>query len=271
MALYDPIKTRTRAFSEHLRKYHLEKQYLPEMPMGNCGISDIGRVVKAWLVGYHEEMAPLLPRALKWIDMALARDERFGVVHASYRTDLYWATALGSWMLDGMIAEDSWKAAQRFQEAWWRDEKYPWTMHEVIHEGLDDYLAFCFSGGGEPEDFAVGVEMYERWTGKRDVRLSGTLKPREFALALCLHFGGLKAFDEDDLYQAGRRMLRANLQDAWLGSGQYIRAATWLYIVHGFRDISGTLETPPLTPRQIILKAYEDMPKVPKPDFVPEA
>ena len=151
-------------------------------------------------------------------------------------------------------------------------ESCPWTMHEVIHDGLDDYLAFCFRGGGELEDFAVGVEMYERWTGKKDVELKGTLKPREFGLALCLHFGGEKVFDEDELYRAGRRMLKANLQEKWLGAGQNIRAATWLYIVHTFRDSLGTpVENPPLTPRQVILKAYEDMPDVPKPDFVRDA
>ena len=271
MTLFDPILSRTRAFTEGMRKYHLDKQYDAEMPMGNFGISDIGTVINAWFVGYHEEMAPLLPRALKWIEMALERDERFGG-YESYRTDLYWAKALGSWMLEDDNDEGSWYRARIFEEARWRDPERPWPMREVVRSGLDDYLAFCVASGLEEEGFEAGIETYERWTGKNDVELSGTLKPREFGLALCLYATRRRNFEEDQLYQAGRRMLQANLQGEWLGGGQYIRAATWLYIVHKFHVfLDEPPEDPPLTPRQVILKAYEDMPDVPKPDFVPDA
>jgi len=56
-------------------------------------------------------------------------------------------------------------------------------------------------------------------------------------------------------------MLQANLQKNWLGGGQYIRSATWLKIVYWHNDEA-------LTPLQTVLKAYENMPKVPRPDFV---
>jgi len=174
-------------------------------------------------------------------------------------------------LLEDDLAEGSWYDARIFEEARWRDPERPWPMREVVRSGLDDYLAFCFLSGYEDEGFEAGVEMYERWTGKKDVELSGTLKPREFALALCLYFTGQRKFDDDSLHRAGRRMLQANLQGEWLGNGQYIRAATWLYIVHRFRDLyDAPADDPPPTPRQVILKAYEDMPKVPKPDFVPD-
>jgi len=65
-----------------------------------------------------------------------------------------------------------------------------------------------------------------------------------------------------DLRKAGHRVPRANLQDIWLGGGQFIRAATWLRIVCWHHD--GTA-----APLRSALRAYENMPKVPRPDFVP--
>ncbi|MET3722588.1 hypothetical protein ABIC35_000479 [Sphingomonas trueperi] len=56
-------------------------------------------------------------------------------------------------------------------------------------------------------------------------------------------------------------MLRAQLQGRRLGSGQYIRAATWLEIVH--HQLGGEAD-----PRQCILHAYDDMPDVGRPAFV---
>jgi hypothetical protein len=44
--------------------------------------------------------------------------------------------------------------------------------------------------------------------------------------------------------------------------GQRQQAATWLKIVYWHRDES-------LTPLQTVLRAYENMPKMPRPDFVP--
>ena len=98
--------------------------------------------------------------------MAFARDERFGVGYESYRTDLYWAKALGTWMQEDAIDEGAWYRARIFEEARWRDPKRPWPMHEVVRSGLDDYLAFCVASGFEDEGFEAGIEMYERWTGK---------------------------------------------------------------------------------------------------------
>ena len=58
----------------------------------------------------------------------------------------------------------------------------------------------------------------------------------EFRCALCLQKLGRARFGENDLSEAGQRMLRANLEETWLGDGQYERAATWLKIVYWDRD-----------------------------------
>ncbi|MET3711597.1 hypothetical protein ABIC65_002306 [Sphingomonas trueperi] len=108
----------------------------------------------------------------------------------------------------------------------------------------------------------AGIEMYERWTGtSRPVKLGVTLKPRDFGYALCRHYTAIQSFDQAALVAAGHKMLRAHLQARWLGSCQYIRAATWLKTVH--HQLGREVD-----PRQCILRAYGDMPGVARLDFV---
>ncbi len=259
--LFDPVKTRFNGFSEAMLKWQLEAQYDPKRPMGNVARSDLSDVISAWLVGLHGEIASVLPRSLQWIDKAIEIDEEFGPDINAHRTTLHWAKALGEWMDTGWNSEGEWGLARVYEEARWRYEKRPWSMHEIVKNGLDDYMAFAYQGGEHNDGFEAGIEMYQRWTGKTEVALSKILKPRDFGYALCLHRTARQQFDEDDLLKAGRKMLKTNLQEVWLGGGQYIRAATWLKIVYWHND-----ET--LTPLQTVLKAYDDMPKVPCPDFV---
>jgi hypothetical protein len=173
-------------------------------------------------------------------------------------------------MLSGSDSSYEWDLARCFEEARWRFPERPWPTNEIVREGLDDDLAFALGAGPHakvefgPENdiFMAGIEMYERWTGKSGpVKLGGTLKPRDFGYALCRHYTALQSFDEDALVAAGRKMLRAHLQERWLGGGQYIRAATWLKIVH--HQLGGEAD-----PRQCILRAYDDMPDVARPAFV---
>jgi len=259
--LFDPVKTRFNGFSEAMLKWQLETQYDPKRPMGNIAKSDLSDVISAWLVGLQGEIAPVLPRSLQWIDKAIENDEEFGPDINAHRTALHWAKALGEWMDTGWNSEGEWGAARVYEEARWRYEKRPWSTHDIVKTGLDDYMAFAYQSGEHDEGFESGIEMYQRWSGKREILLSSALKPRDFGYALCLHRTARQEFDEDELFKAGRKMLQANLQKTWLGGGQYIRAATWLKIVYWHNN-----ET--LTPLQTVLKAYENMPKVPQPDFV---
>jgi hypothetical protein len=261
MAIFDPVRSRTNGFNDEALKYKLAKQYDANNPMGNHGVHGIDEVIRAWLVGRHREIAPMLPRYLEWIDKAFARKEQFGGDQNQYRASLYQAKALGGWMNGDGDVESDWDSARVFEEAWWRNEETPWTAHQIVKDGLDDYMAFAFQGGDHDEGYEAGIEMFERWTGKNKVSFSKLLKPRELGYALCLHQTARQSFDEEDLFKAGRKMLQANLQENWLGRGGAWRAAMWLKIVYWHRDRT-------LTPLQTILKAYENMPDVVRPDFV---
>jgi len=259
---YDPIKSRINGFEPEMLRWYMERSYDSSMPMGNVAASQIETVIKACLVGLHNEINPVIHRSNEWLDRAIQEDEKFGPDPNAHRRTLHWARALGGWLEDGWDDEGEWDSARVYEEARWRYEKRPWPTNEIVKSGLDDYMAFAYQGGEHDDGFQAGIDMYERWTGKSGpISLSKVLKPREFGYALCLHRTCQQQFDEEDLFKAGRRMLQANLQETWLGGGQMIRAATWLKIVYWHHD-----ET--LTPLQTILKAYDDMPKVPKPDFV---
>jgi hypothetical protein len=270
--VFDPIVTRRNGFTDGMLSFLLGTKYDESLPMGNFARSELEVVISGWLVGLHNEVAPVVPRCISWIEKALNRDEKFGASQDLYRRDLRWAKAIADWMDTGWDSAE-WESARIFEEAAWRYEKRPWPMNEIIRDGLDDYMAFAYQTGDDAtpdgmEGFENGIQMYEHWVNDTPPSLSKTLKPREYAYALCLYgcrpeITHANGYTSEALFDAGRRMLKANLESKWFGNGQFIRGATWLKIVYWNRGEE-------LTPLQTILKAYDNMPNVPRPDFVKE-
>lgn len=258
--LFDPSGDRNGFLRDDrwLLKSDLGTVYDPSRPMGNVAISQIGNALSAWLVGLDKEIEPIIQPANSWLDKAIEDDEHFGDDINFHRARLHWARAIGAWMQHGWVDEGHWESTRVFLEASWRNEKRPIPANQIIRDYLDDYMAFSYLAG--EDGCEAGVEMYERWVGGGALSLSRTLKPREFGYALCLHESNIQ-FEMDELLQAGRRMLQANLQEEWLGRGQYLCAATWLMAVYSKSGLE-------LSPLQTVLRAYENMPKVPKPDFI---
>ncbi len=278
---FDPI--RMHEVIDGTIAHALRTEYDPARPMGNFAVHDISDVIRAWLVRREKQIAPVLPRALQWLDKAIEgkEEERFGPLPCFHRKTLHWAKALGQWMHDTGNDEASWKTAQDAEIEYMRTgftnvlgvDKFdyklqrfvpqeikglPYSSRRLLIDGtLDDFMAFSLQAGQHD----TAVEEYERHLKPKNPSLKTTLKPRAFAYALCLKKLGRARFDEDDLLEAGRRMLQANLEETWLGAGQYARAATWLKIVYWDREQT-------LTPLETILKAYDNMPNVPLPDFM---
>ncbi|NTF46175.1 hypothetical protein G6L80_29855 [Agrobacterium rhizogenes] len=261
----------------------LRTEYDPAKPMGNFAVSNVSDVISAWLVRHDKQIAPVLPRSLQWLDKAIEgkEEERFGPLPCSHRKTLHWAKALGQWMHGNGNDEASWKTAQDAEIEYMRTgftkvlgvDKFDYKLQRFVPQEskglpfssgrllaygiLDDFMAFSF----QARQYETAVEEYERHLKPKNPSLKTTLKPRAFAYALCLEKLGRARFGENDLLEAGQRMLRANLEETWLGGGQYKRAATWLKIVYWDRD-----QIP--TPLETILKAYDNMPNVPLPDFM---
>lgn len=235
----------------------LQTEYRPEAPMGNIAASNLADVIRSWLVGLSIEIGPVISRSIEWLDQAIAADEAswFGSSPNFHRMTLHWAKALGLWMQNSENAVGIWDKVRSFDLAALQGGDVC-EKNQVPTYWLDDHMAFCF----QAEQFESGVAEFERYHEAKTLSLKKTLKPRELAYALCLH-KARGQFDVGDLSAAGRKMLRAKLEQEWLGHGQFIRAATWLKIVHSHSD-------PKLTSLQTVLKAYEDMPHVVRPGFV---
>lgn len=282
--IFDPLKKKNNGFSDEMLKFYLETEYDSSRPMGNVAASNLEMVISGWLVGLNTELSSVTPRSLQWLDLAIegGEENRLGSIPSWHRKTLHWAKAIGRWMLDGTNDQASWKVAQdasleHMQVGFTKvlgPDKFdfelqrfvpqevaglPYSSKMILSDGLlDDFMAFSLQAG----QYEAGIQEYEKHLAPNIPSLKKTLKPRELAYVLCLEQAGRKQFDRDALLGAGRKMLQSNLQENWLSGGQYIRAATWLKIVYGHSDES-------LTPLQTILRAYDNMPKVARPDFVP--
>ena len=262
----------SRRGAEFTIGYLERRDSVPEgTPIGNCGISDLGSIISAMISGYSSHVVRYIHRANQWIDQGLSSKEyeRFGGEYR-HRSNLHEARALGTWLEENELATDHWNEANRFMEAAWKSAAL--TRQEIIRYELDDYMAISVLGGmfedykHGKEPFEAGIDMYEHWTGKSDVSLKKTLKPREFGYALCRHYLN-NELDRDDILQAGRRMLAAHLtddnKDGWLENGQSHRAAMWLMLVYWYPAFHNGEPLP--TPVDVLLKAYDDMPGVTRP------
>ncbi|BEP39049.1 hypothetical protein GmRootV59_61080 (plasmid) [Variovorax sp. V59] len=227
--------------------------------MGNVAACELSECIRAWMVGFHSEVASIVRRSNEWLDRAIKEDEKFGVNPDLHRVTLYQARALGEWMETGSNEELMWNRAHVHEESAWRYVPSPWSNKEILQNGLDDFMAFACQSGKQSDTIEAAIATYERRTGRNEISLKKSLKPRDFGYARCLHLAR-RQFDPGDLFEAGRKMLQAHLEEKWLGGGQFIRAATWLMIVY--------CDDSSLSPLRKILCAYDNMPSVHRPDWL---
>lgn len=255
--LFDPVVDRSRSFDSDMVKFYLRDNYVPNQVYGNIAISEVSTAIHASLVGLHSEFKSSISRALHWLERSIDDNESFGFNQNQYRARLQWAKAVARWLKDGAIEEAIWDAACIEQEASWTFAKGPWSKSEIMRSGVEDYLAFACQG----ENPEAGVEMYERWFKGGRLSLSKIIQPKQLGYAICLKRVGRQGFDDEALHEAGKRVLRDNLQEKWFGGGQFIRGTTWLKIVYEFSPDK-------ISPLETILRAYENMPLVSRPNFV---
>ena len=247
---FNPIPFR-KNFEEWALEAAITSAYNSADPMGNIAAAELEEVICGWLVGITHEFIPVIPRLIEWLDRRIFEDEEFGQNREFHRLTMHWARALGLWMRDNVNDRSAWDRARINAKA--SMVLGVWSKNDMATLALDDYLALCY----QAEQDSEAITAYEACYGNKPISLKKVLKPREFAYALCLQRTG-QPFDKNALLEAGRKMLRANLEENWLGGGQYARAATWLKIVYWHLD-------PTLTPVQTVHKAYDDMPNVPRP------
>ena len=255
----------------------LDIEFKTWRPMGYLASTVLHKLVYCWLVGLHDEIAPVLPRVIGWLDHAIAaRDgnrDATREARGEARTEalpepaddgprglhinLHATRAIARWLHRGDAARDDWHGARCSQAGWHaslaRGERRT-TPGQVV---LDDYLAWCVQAG----DYATGIGLIEsqlalRASAPAHAVLTRLPRPREFAYAICLHH--LRGrFEPAELFEAGKRMLGGCLDEAWLATGESLRAAMWLKIVH--QDLAAPLELAAASPLDAVRRAHDHL------------
>lgn len=249
---FDPIRTRKVA-DEFSLKWVLNTDFDKEIPMGNTMVLSLNDIISLILVGYKDAVIPLIPKFILWLEGAIKEKEDFGESQSYHQRSMHWALGIYSWILDDTPVGEVWEKARLFDLASVEEGVYP--QQEVRAGRLDDYMAFCLQSAS----YSEGISEFEKFYGRVDLSSKNMLAPREFAyLQCCARVNGNDVFQRQR--DIGCKMLRSNLEK-WLSYGQHTRAATWLKIVHWDVESKNSAA-------DVILKAYEDMPYVIRPDFV---
>ncbi len=252
---FNPIRRREVYLEDdaHRLKWLLARQYEPGDPMGNIAASNVGDIIACYLYGLSKEVQPVIARSLKWLNIAIDQDEWGDHRNPDYhRATLHEAKALALWLQSADPAIETWDKTRHFILS----VMEPAFGKKIKTDGLDVYLCYCI----QAEQYEAGVMEYEKYYGVSKVSFGGSMAPRKWAYAFCLNH--IKPqFNPEKLFQAGRKMLQTHLDNNWLGPGQDICAAMWLKNVYWHDNRT-------LSPLETILKAYENMPDVPTPDFI---
>jgi hypothetical protein len=258
MSFWTPEVRRRWLIEEGIAFAH-SQIYESSPSMGGIAESHIRWIAMAHLVGLGPQMIDLAPPAITAIDTAIARGEHVGPDRLAWHGLLQEAKALAQWLLTGQNPAPTWALA--FEERVAAQKRY---AGESLRAGdrnrlLDDTLAVGFQAGC----FAQSLAYHDALAGGPPKgKVSSIKAPRQLAYALCQRALGHSPGSDAELIRAGHRVLREHLAERWLHNGQYERAAVWLKIVYG-------LEAPQLTPAEVLLKAYDDMPTIPRPAFLP--
>jgi hypothetical protein len=181
------------------------------------------------------------------------RNEEFGESQNFYLMGLHQSAAIIKWMI-GEDASCHWRKAQFFNKNIKIEDKvYNKKDFSIIR--FHEYTAFS----NFAEKYAEGMDEFELY--RQPKKVGGKLDYGEFGYLACA--SSLNGQPEKGiLFIAGKAMLRRCLQEKLIGSGQYISAAMWLKLVYKYQELEI------LSPLQILLKAYDDMPDVVAPRFM---
>ena len=261
---FDPVLKRV-ATDKFTLVYVTDRVAQNADPIGNFGCTDIAYVCSFWLVGVTQDLTLVLRRSIEWIGQALAHDECFGPPTAKHwwQEELWMAKALGQWMVADPAECSSWLEALRSSEASLLNDSAVYQAKHIPTMRLDRYMGYCVLAG----DFDRGLKEYERFHPAGALKLTSINSPRAFAYALC-RYEVLGEGDATFVHRAGRKVLARHLQSDWLAHGQWLNAALWLHAVYSHRSAAATDATVPTDARGIVLRAYDNMPDVTRPDFV---
>lgn len=237
--------------------FERDQVYDESKPMGSWAHSQIGVIAMAHLVGLGSTMIDIAPRAIDWIDRAIARGEDIGPDRLAWYGTLLESKALAQWFMTGQNPSTTWSEAFDSRLATQRryaDERLSAKDRNTF---LDAVVAIGYQAGR----YAEAIAFHDGLTGPMQVSIRSVKAPRQFAYLLCKRALGLNAGTDEEFIHAGHRLLQLHVAERWLHLGDYHTTAMWLKIVY-------EIANPTLSPAEVMLKAYDDMPTIARPDFL---
>lgn len=251
--LFDPILSRHNAMIDFL----VNMEYDPNLNMGAMSEASINMMISDWIVGLKQETEVILPSRIAWLQEAIDNKETLKMMSMAFRQYcMYESLALAKWLHTGTDSLTDWEQARRWYADYYVDEL--WCQKNQLKTCcLDDYMGLCI----QSQAYQAGIDEFERYYGNKNISINRkTITPREYGYLVCQNKINPQ-YDNTTMLELGKKLLTKHLESDWLGYGQYDRATIWLKVVYENYHA-------PLSPEQVLLRAYDNMPNVEKPSFI---
>lgn len=265
----------------------IRQHYEDQQAAGNAARQLMNEITYGWLIGFQREVDPALRKYRSWFEYSREVNEQFSDFPLSASASRDWAYGLCLWMLDGHNHPEIYSGAcDLMDRAYASDYRYGPNPNSPKAVGNQDFQESKFVGGKVQDgrvklpardadilesmrfyftlslqsgELERGLALYRRVGGNVVIDAKKIRDERD--LGYWISDARVRGVSEDEIVAVGTKFLTKVLQEDWLGHGRAAEAATWLKIVLWH---SGQTKTP----LETILKAYDYMPKVRRPDFL---
>lgn len=262
---FDPVGDRQFWLDFSLKhELRFEPETVPPKAWPHLVAGHVSTLVDAYFLGLADSVKPSLETIIAWMDAQPEPDPGLWLPPQDHWRDAWtaqylWHQTLGlaKWLSRGETSEGHFSAALDAEWRCWRsvDAEKAAFDHGRRQLLLSEQLAVALAAR-EP---GLGLKLYED-VGVRDP--SAYEAPLlQFGRWACRHLA-LGGSPDAAFVARGADMLRASLLSNFLWGGNISEAALWLKAVYWD---SGAARTP----EQAFGRAYDCMPGIERPDFVP--
>ena len=221
-------------------------------------------LVSGYLVGLWKELRVTTDKHLSWMESTAEPDRSIylerGLTNEAWCDSLYgWRKALGvtQWLGRGGHAFAALTAAAAAD----------WQLLELASPALADraratrrnFMSIHLATALAADAPLIGLKIFEAAGAKSP--MAAATSPVRFGLWACRHLVGGGTRDAEFVAH-GKAMLTANLLPTFYQGGRMIETALWLKAIY---FDSGVAQTPERT----FARAYDCMPGISRPDFIP--
>ena len=259
MSYFDPQKEKNtlETFSLDFDRSY-ERGERGEFFKGMVSTSILSTCITSILVGLESETQDLAERTQRWLQEAIDEGECTTDRDASsadwHQQGLSYSLALTKFLRGQGLDRESFARSATLIERSWRTRKDRISHDRMGSDMLEYYMPVAFSGGL----YADAIRNFEEYHPGVVPNIRTVRSQRGVAYLLCQH-KLLGLHDPESLRKAVYRVLDVHLQSLWLGSGICRKALHWLMIAYAE-------DNPQANPREVVLKAYDHMPKVQRPE-----